>query len=755
MPKLILLSNQGKRGAHLGLSTMKVDIEDTTYLSKYFVVAEFNTVFTSGRNAIAFNGSSFLKGGEEIKVECIDSNGNSLYLEYPISNIQFIDVAKFVISIHVYNETYNGPGKIILVGTTVNGEIVRWMSNVSIDKTLHNVSKTRLYSTPTIEARSLLYPVIDPNIGTGLTKQLSFSGSFYSYAITPPVDTFQFNINPKLIDVDYKMFYNSPSNSFISPQLYPTKSFNSQMDGQTITYISNIVKTPYSYVPAHAHFTASSIIKKVIDSKTIQLTTPFFINYRKDHIISNINDGIFSIAYNWVSYNTQSDVYQKYTPPSGSGGSIIYAKKSYAEIVYRNIKPFTGYIARHKLYRKSSIYPGDFTLIADEPIGIREMLVDPITINKTYNLMGKFYNQTHINKYWFTSSNTLYLSHSVSPHIDAMKIGTTESLNNIDGTKYVIVKTDSVDTLPNNAGYIPYDETQFNELQGLAYNSNFIDLKANSLYVLSTNISIEKDKSNINAKVQFFFTSSTPSIIQEPTYIPSVGMKLGEIVLSDLTTLKNFSDKQMLFFTPLQDYYGTLVIVPYQCNITLSELSLGIYVDYGFSPDTLITKVPFDITIAGEPFQIKAELFDVNSTLVYSNLQTVQTFDAKGESLFTFVNGGSNYDPTKVTGISGSLTISQSLFLPHLSNCLGNTRLVGYTIPTHSPPNNTDGKICYTNISDISVSPTTTTTPDYINITTVQGITNITGKSIAVNYTGNGSGKRIYIDSNGVKHTYQ
>ena len=74
-----LLSSFGKKGVSLGLYTQKVDIEDTVYLSKYFVISEFNPIFTGGKNPVSFNGSVLLKPGSEIKVECLDSNNNSLY----------------------------------------------------------------------------------------------------------------------------------------------------------------------------------------------------------------------------------------------------------------------------------------------------------------------------------------------------------------------------------------------------------------------------------------------------------------------------------------------------------------------------------------------------------------------------------------------------------------------------------------------------------------------------------------------------
>ena len=751
---LQLLSSFGKRGVDNGLLTMRVDIEDTKYLSTYFDVAEFNPIFTAGKNSIAFNGTSFLAPDSEIKVQCLDSKGNSLYLERPVSKTQFTDVANYLVSIHVYNENYNGAGKLILVGTTTKNEIVRWVSNISIDKTLQNISKTRFYNTPTIEARSLLYPVIDNNIASQLIQIISFMGSFYTTAITPQKDTLQSYVNPKTTEIDYRLIYNSPDSSMVGPQVYPTSSMNTQMEGQSIFLIASSIQSPFSYGNKDVSTPSASFkIKKVIDSKTIQLDNAFFYPYGKNQIVSNINLGSFTSSYKWVAYNTQSDIYKKFTPTTGP---VIYAKESYAEVVYRNLQPFTGFIARHKLYRKSLLYPGDYQLVVDESLGTRELLIDPVTTNKTYNLLGTFYNKIHIEKYWFTSSNDLSLAHSVTPRINAMTIGkTSPSYDTIDGTKYVIVKTDSVDTIPNDSTYWPYDVNQFNELQGPAYNSNFIDLKAGSLYALSMNISIEKSLFNNQAKLQFFFTSSIADIKKEKNYISPFGLKIGEISVNEFIYKKIFTDKQYFFFTPLVDYYGTLVIVPYKCIATISEVSLGVYGDYGFSPDSLTTKVPFTVHSANEGWQLKAELFDINSTLVYSGLNTIQTFDPSGESLFLFLEN-SNIDPSNISIINGDLTISQSLYLPNIHGCPpSHTQLLSWQTPHSYPPGVGEGGVCYTDLVGFGVETTnnlgTVTTKDYISVETLTDY----GRSILVHYSGSISqGKRVFIESDGTKHTY-
>lgn len=744
-----LLSSFGKRGVDHGLFTMKVDIEDTAFLSKYFDVAEFNPVFTAGKNSIAFNGSKLLKDGAEIQVQCQDSNGNNLYLDYPRSSTQYVDVAKFVVAIHVYNETYNGAGKIALVGTTAKNEIVRWIGNISIDKTLQNVSKTRFQATPTLEARSLLYNVISNDIASQLTSVINFTGSCYGNALAPQKDTVKSLINPKKTDTDYRLTFNPKNPKTIGPVTYPTASFNTQMEGQPITLVTDIIQEPFSYRERRTRVTASFKVKKVLNSTTLLVDNPFFYPVGKDQVVTNINVAYFTASYKWVAYNTMSDAYNKYTD---SGGNVTYQKESYVELLYRNLATFTGFIARHKVYRKSMLYPGDFQLLTDESIGTRDLLTDPVTANKSYNLMGNFYNQFHINRYWFTSSNKIGLSHSVAPRINSMKIDKSGSNYSVmNGHRYVIVKMDAASGSVNDHVYYPYDKEAFDELSGSSYYSNFIDLKSGSLYVLSTNLMVEKDVLQTGAKIEFYFTSSIPDITKEKYYIPPYGWKLGEITIPDQTDLKIFSSKQYIYFTPYYDYYGTIVIVPYSCCPTFNELSVGVYGDYGFSPESATSKVPFKINVANEPWTIKSELYDINSTLVYSNLQTVQTFDVDGQSLFVFY-GNAPLDPAYTSFVSGNLTISKSLYVQHLNAGPQGNPLVAWIRPTHNPPQLGEGAIVYTDILGATIMPSHgTTTKDYVSITTTSG----EGRAIAVHYSGSLSqGRRIVVDKDGTKHTY-
>jgi len=913
---MVLLSSFGKEGVNLNLLSRKVDIEDRDASSKYFSVIEFDPTFTGGKNSFTFNGSPLLKDKSEVQVECLDSKGNSLYLEQAKANeTQFTDASKFVVSVHIYDETYNGAGKIVLVGTTANGESVRWIGNITIDKTVSNDAKVRFVYKPTIEVRPLLYPVVDteratvdyppppvvttatatatissvvqsvritgtgagyttatvsfdylysggygaaatavisagfiiainvtnpgggyispptvyitgdgttaaiavavlksqvtavnvanggagytfnpavvftPRNGAGagavahanvvngvvtsivvddggngyvytptvklevpnappapnLNTLVNFSASFSTLAANPLPGANKNTFNPKQIDVDYRLviadstFVPITNGDFDAPT-FPPKAFNIQMESQTMTLHITRIKQPYSTQDIPVNLTASVMVKKVLDSRTIQLSDPFYYTVGKNQFVVNITSGRCFMDYQLVLYNTAPDA-SKLFPISPS--LSVAVKESYAEIVYRNIKCFTGYVARHKLYRKSSFYPGDFQLISDELLGPIELLSDQVTFNKFYDKMGTFYNQPHIDKYWFAETTDFDLSALTTP-INSMLID-VGGFENADGRNGVILKTDTLGGTNDNV-YRPYDENEYNLLSGSHYDSNFVNLRKNVLYVLGANLSLEKNAHETEAKVSFYFTSSIASMRGEKTFDPRFGLKLGEISTKDTVAVKYFTDRQYLYFTPQENYYGTLVVVPYHCSPTLADVSLKVYGDHGFSPDCNDIRIPFLVNTANEAFDIKAELLDINSTVVYSNLRTVQTFDENGESLIGKTGDGTiNSTITIVQG--DSITIEGQPYFPDLTTCDNTTRLVGWHVPQGDAE---DGKLCYTNVSRLYISQS-----NYITLHSYESGVEEIAKSIAVQYDfSQGTGRKIFIDAAGTKELY-
>lgn len=700
-----LLSGYGKRGVDLGLLTKQADLNDTEYLSKYFVLQEFSPEFTAGKNSVTFNGSEYLKKGSEVLVECIDSAGEPLYIEATTkTSLVYKESSAYILSIHVYAETSNGPGKLILYGTAVNGATVKWIGNISINKTKSNVSTVRFYNKPTLEVLPVLSPVL-AHVGD-LNKQVEISGSFYSFAVSPPKDSPK--ISKRNVDIDYRIYAKN-----VAIDVDPTGSFNSQLKDFKIDFRVKTVQEPFSYKNSNVDFTTSLSVKKVINNSTIVVND--VISYKdrnKNDIVVNVVDGEFFVKYPYILYNTASES-QSYLTTNVRDGQI-FIKQSYADIIYRNIRTFSGFIARHKLYRKSLFSPGDFEVISDEPLTSYELLQDKLTTNKSFDKMGSFYNQRHVNKYWFTGSNGLSLTPTSNRLIDAAYISTVN--NNIlhNSLSDFIILKDNSSYLERNSTYFPYDSTEFSATSGSSYDSNFIELKKNVNYIVSLNAILKKDSTTLSetdAGLEFYFTSSLSVINLEANAVKNQKglLKLGSISAYEPIEEKVYTNVSFIF-SLANDLYGTIIIVPRKCSALISELSMKPYGDFGFSPDTLITRIPFPINIANEAFEIKSELFDVNSNLVYSDLRTITSFDPSGSSLSLNIPGLK--DPSKTTFLSGNLLISQSLWVGDDVFITGSLQVGGavsfegieestYTVERMLTWNPTTNQVFYTNINDI------------------------------------------------------
>jgi hypothetical protein len=696
-----LLSGYGKQGVSLNLLTKPADIIDTDYLSKYFVLQEFSPELTAGKNSITFNGSELLKKGSEVKVECVDSSGFSLYIESSQQlNVAYKESSAYVLSIHVYDETSNGSGKLILYGTASNGSTVKWVGNVLIDKTKSNVSSVRFYKKPVLEVVPVLSPVLAA-VGE-LTKLVELTSSFYSFAVNPPKDSVQ--INKKNVDVDYRIY--SKKFPFLDS---PTGSFNSQMKDSEITCFIKTIQEPYTNKNRKVNITSSVFIKSVLNNTSLVLKDVLsFPVYKNNNVVINVVDGDFYIKYPYISYNTASES-QSYMVANTKDGQT-FVKQSYADIVYKNIKTFSGFIARHKLYRKSLFSPGDFEVIADEPLVPYELLQDKLTTNKSFDKMGVFYNQQHIEKYWFTGSNILSLSQSSNRIIDALYINIPQPYSNCNSLQNYIMVKDNSSFINRNGNYYSYNQNEFLFSSGSSYDSNFIELKKDVNYILSLNAIIKKDSSTLtdsDVSVEFYFTSSLISSLKSTN-------QLGLLKLGSISAYKPIEetvyDQTSFLFSLSEDLYGTLVIVPKKCSAVLSNISLKPYGDFGFSTDTLITRIPFPVNIANESFEIKSELFDINSKLVYSDLRTITTFDPSGSSLAVFIPGLK--DPSKTSFLSGSLEVSKSLWVGENAYITGSLQIGGtvkldgivessYTNERMLSWNPSNHKVYYTNVNDI------------------------------------------------------
>jgi hypothetical protein len=597
-----------KTGQILGLSSQTVNIEDKTYLSEYFNLTEFSPEFFVGKNALVINGSDKLKIGAEILTEAFDGNGVPLFIEKAISVDQLTNKRIIVLSIYVYEQNSIGSGKIILVSTTTDNKTVRWTANININVNKVTDSKIRFYNQPLIEVEPILSYAVSSSVEN---NPKTVTGSFLSTAVQPKADfdIQKFGYRKNL--VDYRIIDNSAN-------------FSSSLKNFQVQLYVNKIRDYASLNEISVNTTSSFLIKDVLNTTTLILDTPFTYNNK----VATITSGNYKIVYNDITYNSNLFLSSSYLQESlGLSGAKQYKKFSYANIIYKNINTFTGKPAKHKVYRKSLRTLGDFESVIDETFGDTEILKDPVTPNKAFERLGVFFSQFHINNFWFTSSNDLNLKYDNQTFVDGLKI----SGSNLNGT-YAIVKANTSFT-NRNVSYLPYDANQQSEQSGSNFDSNFLGFYKDTDYVLSFRTSvIEKDSSAIS-KLKFYITSSLPSVSKNLGYDSNRGVLIAEFVYSGSTTGKYFDQKQNFEFKFPEDLYGTLVVYPENVKqIIVSDLSIKVSELYGYTGNAYYVKVPFPINVANEVFEIKSELYDVNSNLSYTNLRTVQVFDPSGSS---------------------------------------------------------------------------------------------------------------------------
>ena len=597
-----------KTGQILGLSSRTVNIEDKTYLSEYFNLTEFSPEFSVGKNALVINGSDKLKIGAEIFTEAFDGNGVPLFIEKAISVDQLTNKRIIVLSIYVYEQNSVGSGKIILVSTTVDDKTIRWSANININVNKVTDSKIRFYNQPLIEVEPILSYAVSSSIEN---NPKIVTGSFLSTAVQPKADfdIQKFGYRKNL--VDYRIIDSSAN-------------FSSSVKNFQIQLYVNKIKDYASFNEISINTTASFLIKDVLNTTILILDAPFTYNNK----VATITSGNYKIVYNDITYNSNLFLSSSYLQESlGLSGAKQYKKFSYAKIIYKNINTFTGKPAKHKVYRKSLRTLGDFESVIDETFGDTEILRDPVTPNKAFERLGSFFSQFHINNFWFTSSNNLSLKYDNQTFIDGLKI----SGSNLNGT-YAIVKSNTSFT-NRNVSYLPYNANEQSAQSGSNFDSNFLGFYKDTDYVFSFRTSVIEKDSSATAKLKFYITSSLSSVNKNIGYDSNRGVLIAEFAYSGSTTGKYFDQKQNFEFKFPEDLYGTLVVYPENVKqIIVSDLSIKVSELYGYTGNAYYVKVPFPVNVANEVFEIKSELYDVNSNLSYTNLRTVQVFDPSGSS---------------------------------------------------------------------------------------------------------------------------
>ena len=629
---------QFKTGTSLNLSKLPVDVEDNSTLSSaYFSLSEFNSSFGLGKNSFVITNAP-----KNLQVEILDSNGIALYIE-KANNIDAVNIqASLVVACHVYTRTNNGLGTLIIVGT-FNNKTVRYTTPIDIDVTKINISKVRFYNTPLMEVNPKL--AFSTTAGSTIANPQIVTGSFYGKAVYPNVNFLindnQYNknlIDYQIISTD-TIFSSSMKNFFINLQVDQIKKYNSAE-------------------PTSVSITSSTLIKNVINTNTLQLNYPITYNNNTNNkkYVADVVSGTYTIIYSAYNYDPNFFTTASYIKETTSlGGTTKFKQYSIAEIAYKNLDTFSGTVIGHRVYRKSLNIASDYSLIIDEKFATNELLKITKCPIKPYENLGGFYNQNYINLFWFTSSNNIQLQYDKSVYIDSIKISGSFT-NDFFMTK--------LNTSPanKNVSYIPYNDTEYTYQSGSSYDCNFIQLKENNEYVLGFNCSLLQKPTNGIAKLDFYLTGSYSNNIKEKTYNSQYGVKIADLYIDLPVTAQNFQTPLEFKFTPTNTIRGTLVVVPSGfSSMIINNLSLKLNTTPGFSPQSYTTTVTFPINQPSELFDIKSELYDINSNVVYSDLRTITQFDPSGSSSPPVFTTGSTISASNVN-------ISGHLLLDNISN---------------------------------------------------------------------------------------
>ena len=102
------------------LSSFQVFLNDTERTSQYFKITEFEDTLTGGKNGFLIEGSEYLKETTEVKVELLDVENNPIYFEPGDGIPEYYEGISKLISVHVYDDTPIGTGKITILGELKN-----------------------------------------------------------------------------------------------------------------------------------------------------------------------------------------------------------------------------------------------------------------------------------------------------------------------------------------------------------------------------------------------------------------------------------------------------------------------------------------------------------------------------------------------------------------------------------------------------------------------------------------------------------
>ena len=186
-----------------GLADIDVYFEEDGLNSNFFNITEFPEPLQVGKNSFLIAGSDKLLNFTELKIDIVDSAGNSVYHE-PVRD--YLEGNMRRISIEVYDTNAPGSGFLTIVGEAHTERVdvpdewngvynVRYTRPISINTTQINTQPIFFYKQPKIRAREITKAFIEqlpPSASYSLTGSVTVTA-------TSPGDP----MNPKDVEDDF------------------------------------------------------------------------------------------------------------------------------------------------------------------------------------------------------------------------------------------------------------------------------------------------------------------------------------------------------------------------------------------------------------------------------------------------------------------------------------------------------------------------------------------------------------------------
>jgi hypothetical protein len=482
----------------LNLTNYQTFLVDDDPNSTYFRITEFQETFTGGKNGFLIEGSSFLKPTTEIKIELLDVAGNPIYFEPGDGIPEYYEGLSKLISVHVYDDTPIGLGKITILGelsqyidnTGIIRDVpsewkgvynVKWERVFQVNKNLSNETIVRFVKRPVIQIDEIVKPIFTKDI-----PQITQTGTASGVGENPGEGT---SLTGYRAGTLYRIAITDTSN------------FTSSIDENVISF------------PSLGY---SATVKEVLNNKEVLVDTPYTVN----SIVTNFQNQSYTSTYEY---------------PAGAITEESALTGSFAKVNISNLKTFVGDVARVKVYRKSRNEVGDFQLVQDSRLESVELLRD-ITITSDTELNYGVLQPSTFQDYWITSSNhptefdDTYLFASLKSDYDTGTGGTftlltSQSFNISDNVEYNLsFKTrlsGSVSPTKTISAFLTgsYSSSVNGNPVLVQYRQNFISRSVDNTYLQRKNIS-ENIISNFSGSARLGF-----EFVGDDWYVANISLK--------------------------------------------------------------------------------------------------------------------------------------------------------------------------------------------------------------------------------------